>query len=55
MGCMDKDEGSSRFLDDAIHWKLEDQKEKSIEKARKICDEIEPEVKELISRLEKNS
>ena len=53
MGCMDKESCPSLFLKDVLDWGIEDPKGKPIEQVRKIRDEIEIKVKELVEKLEK--
>ncbi|MDX1532977.1 MAG: arsenate reductase ArsC [Nitrosopumilaceae archaeon] len=55
MGCMDKESCPALFVDDVLDWNISDPKGKSIEEVRKIRDEIEIRVKELIKILEENS
>lgn len=55
MGCMDKETCPALFLDDVLDWSISDPKGKSIEEVRKIRDEIESKVKNLIKTLEDNS
>ena len=52
MGCMDKDSCPALFVKDVLDWGIDDPKGKSIEQIRKIRDEIEVKVKELIKKLE---
>ena len=54
MGCMDKEACPALFLRDVIDWQIEDPKGKSIEEIRKIRDQIEQKIKELILQLEKS-
>ena len=54
MGCMDKNFCPVIFLPKVIEWNLEDRKGKSIEEVRKIRDQIENRIKELVSTLEIN-
>lgn len=54
MGCMDKNFCPAIFVPKVIEWNLEDPKGKSIEEVRKIRDEIEKRIKELVSTLEIN-
>lgn len=51
MGCMDKESCPALFLDDVLDWNISDPKGKSIEEVRKIRDEIESKVKNLIKTL----
>lgn len=54
MGCMDKEACPALFLRDVVNWQIEDPKGKSIEKIRKIRDQIEQKVKELVLQLEES-
>jgi arsenate reductase (thioredoxin) len=54
MGCMDKESCPTLFLPNVLDWKLEDPKGKSIEIVRKIRDEIDQRVKELVAGLTAN-
>ena len=54
MGCMDKQSCPSLFVDDVEDWNIEDPKNKPIEEIRKIRDQIEFKIKELIKKLENN-
>lgn len=49
MGCMDKVSCPTLFLQNLLDWNIEDPKDKQIEKVRKIRDEIEQRVKELVA------
>jgi len=51
MGCMDKESCPSLFVKDIINWQIPDPKGKSIEEVRKIRDEIDLKIKELVSNL----
>lgn len=51
MGCMDKQACPALFMKDVTEWSISDPKGKSIEEVRRIRDEIETKVKELVSRL----
>ncbi|RDJ31508.1 MAG: arsenate reductase ArsC [Crenarchaeota archaeon] len=53
MGCMDKRSCPALFVDDTLDWGIDDPKGKTIDDVRKIRDEIENKVKELVERLEK--
>ena len=55
MGCIDKESCPALFVKDILDWGIEDPKGKSIEQVRKIRDEIEIKVKELIQKLENRS
>lgn len=52
MGCMAKESCPALFVKDVLDWGIEDPKGKSIEEVRKIRDEIESKVKDLIAKLE---
>ena len=52
MGCMDKESCPALFLKDVLDWGIEDPKGKPLEQVRKIRDEIENKVKELVEKLE---
>ena len=51
MGCMDKEACPSLFVNDIEDWQIPDPKGKSIEEVRKIRDEIDSKIKELVSNL----
>ena len=51
MGCSAEGFCPVQFLDKVIDWKLDDPKGKPIEQVRKIRDELEKKVKELIEDL----
>ena len=51
MGCMDKESCPALFVNNVIDWNIPDPKGKSIEQVRKIRDEIEIKVKELVASL----
>ena len=51
MGCMDKESCPALFVDDVLDWSIPDPKGKSIDEVRKIRDEIEFKVKNLIKTL----
>jgi len=51
MGCMDKESCPALFMNNQIDWNIEDPKGKPIERVRKIRNEIEIEVKELVANL----
>jgi protein-tyrosine-phosphatase len=55
MGCMDKVSCPALFLDDVIDWNIPDPKGKSIDEVRKIRDQIEVKVIELVKNLERLS
>lgn len=52
MGCMDRESCPALFVKDVLDWNISDPKGKSLEEVRKIRDEIEIKVKELIKSLE---
>jgi arsenate reductase (thioredoxin) len=54
MGCMDKSFCPTLFIPNLIDWELEDPKGKSIEEVRKIRDDIELRVKQLVTNLPKD-
>jgi len=51
MGCMDKESCPALFSKNVIDWQIPDPKEKPIEEIRKIRDQIDSKVKELVSSL----
>ncbi len=51
MGCMDKSFCPTIFLPKVIEWNLPDPKGKSVEEVRKIRDEIEERIKELVAEI----
>jgi|SRR3989304_9998517 len=51
MGCMDKQSCPALFVNDIIEWSIPDPKGRPIDEIRKIRDEIERTVKELVSTL----
>jgi arsenate reductase len=51
MGCVDKEFCPVLFVNNVIDWNIPDPKNKPIEQVRKIRDEIEIKVKELVSSL----
>ena len=51
MGCMDKESCPVLFVNNVIDWNIPDPKGKPIEQVRKIRDEIETKVKELVASL----
>ena len=51
MGCMEKESCPTLFLHNIIDWNLEDPKSKSLEDVRRIRDEIEQRVQELVAGL----
>lgn len=52
MGCMDRESCPTLFVKDVLDWNIDDPKGKSLEEVRKIRDEIEIKVKELVKSLE---
>lgn len=52
MGCMDKSECPMLFINNVTDWGIEDPKGKPLEKVRRIRDDIEQRVKELVQNLE---
>ena len=52
MGCMDKESCPSLFVKDVENWNIDDPKGKSIEDVRKIRDQIEKDVLNLLDSLE---
>lgn len=54
MGCIDQAECPAVFLGNFQDWRIEDPKNKPIEKVREIRDKIETKVKELVKNLESN-
>jgi arsenate reductase (thioredoxin) len=54
MGCTDKSFCPTLFIPNLIDWELEDPKGKSIEEVRKIRDDIELRVKQLVTNLPKD-
>jgi len=51
MGCIDKESCPALFVKDVLDWNIPDPKEKSIEDVRKIRDQIETKVKELVKKI----
>ena len=51
MGCMDKESCPSLFSNNVIDWQIPDPKGQSIEEIRKIRNQIDSKVKELVSSL----
>ena len=51
MGCMDKESCPALFMKNVLDWNIPDPKGKSIDEVRKIRDQIEIKVKELIKNL----
>jgi arsenate reductase (thioredoxin) len=54
MGCMEKESCPTLFLHNVMDWNLEDPKSKSLEDVRRIRDEIEQRVQELVAGLKSN-
>ena len=52
MGCMDKESCPSLFVKEVENWNIDDPKGKSIEDVRKIRDQIEKDVLNLLDSLE---
>jgi arsenate reductase len=52
MGCMDKSECPTLFLNNVIDWGTEDPKGKPIEKVREIRDEIDKRVRDIAESLQ---
>ena len=55
MGCMDKESCPALFVGDVIDWNISDPKGKSVEEIRRIRNQIENKVKNLIETLEDDS
>ncbi len=55
MGCIDKTECPMLFINNVIDWGIEDPKGKSIDKVRKIRDDIERRVKEIAESLQRQN
>ena len=55
MGCMDKESCPALFMKDVLDWNIPDPKGKSIEEVRKIRDDIEIKVKELVKKIGESS
>jgi arsenate reductase (thioredoxin) len=51
MGCVEKESCPTLFLQNLVDWNIEDPKVKPIEKVRKIRDEIDQRVKELVANI----
>ena len=51
MGCMDKESCPALFVNDVLEWNIEDPKGKSLDKVRKIRDEIEIKVRGFVATL----
>ncbi len=54
MGCIDNDSCPALFMKDVLDWQIPDPKGKSIEEVRKIRDQIEIKVMNLINSFEEN-
>ena len=52
MGCMDHESCPSLFVKDVINWNIPDPKDKEIEQVRKIRDQINNEILNLVKKLE---
>jgi len=52
MGCINKESCPALFVKDVLDWNISDPKGKSIEEVRKIRDQIEIKIKELVQNLE---
>ena len=55
MGCMDKESCPALFVKDVLDWNISDPKGKSIDEVRKIRDQIEIKVKELVKNIKEQS
>ena len=55
MGCMDKSFCPTLFVHNLMDWGIEDPKGKPIEQVRKIRDDIERRVKQLVTDLPKDN
>ena len=51
MGCVEKESCPTLFLQNLVDWNIEDPKDKPIEKVRKIRDEIDQRVKEVVASI----
>jgi arsenate reductase len=51
MGCVEKESCPTLFLQNLLDWNIEDLKDKPIEKVRKIRDEIDQRVKEVVASI----
>jgi len=51
MGCMDRESCPVLLMNNLIDWNIEDPKGKSLERVRKIRNEIEIKVRELVTNL----
>lgn len=52
MGCMDKTSCPALFIKNSVDWNIEDPKGQSIDKVRKIRDDVELKVRQLCKTLE---
>ena len=52
MGCLEKAECPMLFINNVIDWRIEDPKDKPIEKVREIRDEIDRRVREIAQSLQ---
>ena len=52
MGCIDKESCPALFVKDVLDWGIPDPKGKPIDEVRKIRDQIEIKVKELVKNIE---
>jgi arsenate reductase len=55
LGCMDKSECPTLFINNVIDWGIEDPKGKPIEKVREIRDEIDKRVREIAESLKRQN
>jgi len=55
MGCMDKESCPALFMKNVLDWNIPDPKGKSIDEVRKIRDQIEIKVKELVKNIKEQS
>lgn len=55
MGCIDRESCPALFVKDVLDWGISDPKGKPIDEVRKIRDQIENKVKELVKNLEEQS
>ncbi len=55
MGCIDKESCPALFVKDVLDWNIPDPKGKSINDVRKIRDQIETKVKELVKNIEEST
>lgn len=52
MGCMDKESCPALFVKDVLDWNIQDPKGKSIDEVRKIRNQIEIKIQDLIKSLD---